>query len=98
MQISVEMKNDSKEQKLVSLEVNLPRSLGFDKSGLKTKEVVKIGNMNPEEEKKFYFEIFPKQATEAAEYPVEIMVLEHYKDYNNVNRRQSRQITVRVDR
>lgn len=98
VQLSVEMKNDSAEQKLISLEISLPRNLGFDKSGLKTREVIKIGNMIANEEKKLYFDIFPKAATEAMEYPVDIMVLEHYKDYNNVNRRQSKQVTIRVDK
>ena len=97
VQLSVQVKNDSGEEKLVSLEVLLPRELGLDKGGLKSKEVVKIGKLLPNQEKILYFDIFPKSTTSKMEYPVNVTLLEHYKDFNYVNSRHSKELQLRVD-
>ena len=92
VQLFIEIRNDQSEEKLVSMELVLPRTLGLDKAGLKWKEYVKIGSLKPSEEKRFYFDIYPKQTTLQGENAIQVHFFEHMKDFKDVERKITKNI------
>lgn len=97
VELAVEVKNNSEERKLASLELALTRFMAFDRGGLKTEEVKRLGELLPGETRSFYFSIYPKQGISPAEYPVQIRVLEHYNNYKYMVRQVTKNLSLIVE-
>ena len=82
--LTVEIINRGKDPTMASLQVNLGNHLSFEKGGYKTRAMEKINSFPPGDKKKFYYEIWPKQATKNGPQPVEIVAAEHYQSFNYV--------------
>ena len=97
VELTIDLKNNSNETKLVSFQLALARKLSLDKGGLKNMEMRQLGHLKPLENKRFYFEIFPKMGIVPADYPIKIQVLEHYDSYNYVAKKITKNISLKVE-
>ena len=77
VQLTVEISNKYDKAKIVTLEVFLPRSLGFDKAGLKSIEQRKFEELQAKKAKTYYFDIYPKTLTDRGEHLIRIKVTEY---------------------
>ncbi len=95
--LTVEIINRGQEEKDLSLELNLTRQLALDKGGLKSSETKRLNKVQPNETKKFYFDIYQKQMTRPGEQPVIVKVLEHYQDYRYVLKEHKKKLGLKVE-
>jgi len=84
VQLRVELANKGKDDAMASLTINLGSQLSFEKGGYKTRATERISSLPPGEKKKFYYEIWPKQATRNGPVAVQIIASEHYQNFNYV--------------
>src|SRR3989338_5801228 len=96
VQLKVELINRNQQEKMVSLELLLSRQLALDKSGLKATAIHRITSFKPNERKEFFFEIFPEQFAEHGTYPVRVKVLQHYQNFDLVEREFTKNLELTV--
>ena len=82
--LSVKLKNVTEEPLLTSIVVELPQSLGFDKTGMTKQREVRIGEMGAGEEKEVGVEVFGGLKSDSGEYTVMLTAIAHYRDYGHV--------------
>jgi hypothetical protein len=92
VQLTVDIKNDQREDRAYSIEVNVPRSLGLERAGAKMQDYKLLGDFAPMQEKRIYYDIFHKAAVDAESYPINVFVHEHPKGSREVKRTVSRRI------
>ncbi len=97
VELKIDLTNASDKKALASLELSLPRSLSLDKSGLKGSELLRLGELSPNESKTFYFEIYPKAIIEGKEHLIRLKATEHHLDYNYIAKEVERTLTLLVD-
>lgn len=96
VQLGIELVNKENDIKKLTLEVSLTRQLAFDKSGLKNFAVERIDALEPNQSKQYYFDLYPKQLTQAGEQDIVINVTEHHHDYKHVMNENRREIALTV--
>ena len=97
VQLSIELKNDGNEDKIVSMQVLLSKQLSFGKGGYQTEEMVRLPKLAPGERKQYYYEVWPKTGTRTEDQPVKIKIAEHYKNFNYVMKEYAYNLSLRVD-
>ncbi len=95
--LKVVLHNKGKESRMISMELRLNRNLSLDKSGFRGSDVKRLEKFGKGEKKEFYYEIWPKQSTSPGEQPVEIVVAEHYNNFNYVEKEQRKSIPLTVE-
>ena len=97
VQLDVEIINRAPEAKMLTMKLILPRTLAVDKGGL-TSEVRKpLDMVNPDETKRFYFDIYGKPMTRTGEEEIMIKVLEHYQSAQYVVKEYTKKIGLIVE-
>ena len=96
VELMVEVKNDSDRTQIISYDVVLANTLGFDKQGLKNSVTRKFDAMQPGEKSREYFEIWPKATARAGEHPVLITVTEHYNSFKYILGKKKKRLTLTV--
>ena len=94
--LCIEIENDGAETEIVCFELNLGQQFSFEKTGFKTTAVVKIPKFESGEVKKFYYDIWPKQAARLGEQGISLIVLEHYNGFNYVKKTHNKVLKVSV--
>ncbi len=82
--LNVKIKNVTEEPLLTSLVVELPPSLGFEKTGLSKQREVRIGELAAGEEREVGVEVFGGMKSDPGEYTVVLTAMAHYRDYGHV--------------
>jgi uncharacterized membrane protein len=95
--LSVELENDGQETEIVSLELRLGSLFSLEKTGFKTDAGEKIPKFEPGQKKKFYYDIWPKQMVRPGEHEIRLDVIEHYKGFNYIKRKQEKRLRVSVE-
>ena len=95
--LCIEIENEGKEPEIASFELNLGQQFSFEKTGFKTTAGVKIPEFKPGDVKKFYYDIWPKQAARTGMQPIKLMVIEHYQGFNYVKRKHDKTLHVSVE-
>ncbi|MEW6295580.1 MAG: hypothetical protein AB1467_04775 [Candidatus Diapherotrites archaeon] len=80
VQLTVELANKYNKAKLLTMEILLPRSLAFDKAGLKGIEQRKFEEIGARKTKTYYFDIYPKTLTDEGEHQIRIKVAEYMNE------------------
>lgn len=97
VQLDVEIINRAPEAKMLTMRLILPRTLAIDKGGL-TSEVRKpLDMVNPDETKRFYFDIYGKQMARVGEEEILVKVLEHYQTPQYVVKEYTKKIGLIVE-
>jgi len=94
--LRVELVNDEKETKLLSFKLAVAGDLSVEKTTIANVIEKRLGEFAPGQQKLMYFEIYPKVATRAREYPARLTIYEHYNDYEFVNREYKKDFVVKV--
>ena len=90
--------NNSAKPKIVSFELELPRQLGFDKSGLKRVDRKRLANkLMQGESRNFSYEIFPSKVVETGDYAVSLNVNDHFKDFDHLLETKQETVLIRVE-
>jgi len=97
VQLFVELHNAGNADEIVTMEVYLSSQLSFDKSGFRTADTQAIKPLKAGERKHFYYDIWPKASARIEEQPVQIKVLQHYKDMNHVLKKTERDLGLIVE-
>jgi len=97
IELTIELVNRKDKDTMMTLQIMLSKQLSLDKSGLISNDVKRIDKLEPDNKKRFVFDIYPKPYVEAGEYPVRIKVLEHYQQFKFVEREYTKNLTVSVD-
>lgn len=97
VELKIELKNRSDEDKMVSVVLDLPKALSLDKSGISSDSEKRLGMLKPKEEKVLYYQIYPKNKTGIGRYTGELKLNEHYRNYNYVIKEYKKKIEVKVE-
>ncbi|MBU1930540.1 hypothetical protein KJ972_03465 [Candidatus Micrarchaeota archaeon] len=93
----VEIQNKSKEPTTATVQLRTGYRLAFDMGGLKNSQEIRLENLGPNEKREWYFSIFPRVNTEIGENPLQLKILEHYKeDFSLVKRKYNLDLTLRA--
>ena len=85
VQLTVDVKNNAEAERSFSIEVEVGRSLSLERAGAKMRDYKHIGNIAAGQQKKLYYDIFSKAATDDETIPVSLVVHEHPKDSKNAH-------------
>ncbi len=80
----IHLANMTTEPLLTSVVIEAPSKIGFDEMGLSKQKEIRIGNMNPNEEKELKVDLFGGSATEKGSYTMSLTAIMHYRDYGHV--------------
>ena len=76
VQLTIDIRNDEGKEKHFAMEVDVPRALGLDSTGPRSSDYKNLGALAAGQEKRFYYDIHGKAASEDTEYPVVVKVHE----------------------
>jgi hypothetical protein len=96
VELMVEIVNDSDRRQIVSYDIVLANTLGFDKQGLKNSITRKFDGMQPNEKSREYFEIWPKATARNGNHPILITVTEHYNSYKYILGKKKKRLELKV--
>jgi hypothetical protein len=95
--LEIVIRNDEAADKLLSMELFLGADLGMDRGALKASASEKIGILKPGEQKRFRYDIFPKPFVQKGEKTIEIVLFEHYRNFDYVTKKYSKKISLIVE-
>jgi len=90
------IKNISEGEALTSVNVDIPKGLGFDGMGIARTKEYRLGSLKSGEEKKFNVSLHGNSQTAAGNYRITISVYAHYRDYGHVLNSVKKAVELRV--
>lgn len=95
--ITVENRSDKKSLLSLELRIKNPNvSLGFDIAGASKKTTKNIGELLPGDKKEVLIKIFGTKSVPSGIYDVDIILYEHYLNYNQVIAKHKKEASLRV--
>lgn len=92
--LRIRVKNLTKDVLLTSLVAQVPNQLGFDDMIMSKQKEIKIGDMQPQEEKELKFSIYTSLGSDAGEYTMTLTTISHYRDYGHVLNEVTKRVSV----
>jgi hypothetical protein len=96
MTVAIRAKNMSEKPVLASVDLELPKDLAFDSTGVHNKRNARLGDIAPGETKEASFEVFATHRASQNDYGALVTGFVHYRDYNNVLEKSTLKATIRV--
>jgi len=96
LELLVTVKNVTENPLMVSVNCEVPRSLGFENVGMTKIKEVRIGELPAGREKTLSFAVCSNSQTAAGTYSVLVTVNHHYRDYSHILNYAKKTIEVRV--
>ncbi len=97
VQLFVEVLNDEKADKMLSLSISLDRTLSFDKGGYKTDASERIEKLAAGQSKRFYYDLFPKPGIRLGNTPIKVTLTEYYNSYEYVQNQVVKTVALKVE-
>ncbi|MFH1256379.1 MAG: hypothetical protein V1494_03735 [Candidatus Diapherotrites archaeon] len=94
--LEIEVKNKHNVPKLVGIELILGNGLSLDQSGFNTVLNERVGEMKPDDVKKFFYSVYAKPITGPGEYAVTFKVKEYYTNYHYVEKYYTKKMDLTV--
>jgi hypothetical protein len=94
--LMVNVRNVTKDILLTSVVAELPDKLGFDEMVLSRQREIRVGEMQPNEQKEVKINIYGGIGSEAGEYTLRLTTIAHYRDYSHVLNAVKKQIQIAV--
>lgn len=85
VQLTLDLRNDGKEERAYSVELSVGRSLALERAGAKINDRKHIGNLMPGQSKVIYYDIFAKAATDDPTIPIDLRVHELPKNAKGIH-------------
>ncbi len=95
--LTLVLKNSGNETEILSFDIELGQQFSFERSGFKNIISKRIAEFKAGDSKKLYFDIWPKQMVRAGEQPIRLTVIEHYRGFNYVKRKQVKTLWLGVE-
>jgi hypothetical protein len=96
LRMKIYLKNLEPQENLTSIIVEIPSTVGFDKTGFVSRKEIRVGNMGPKEEKSFDVDLFSHQKTSTGSFQVRVIANKHYRGYSHVFANSVKEITLRI--
>ncbi len=96
LELLVTVKSVSESPIMASVNVEVPRALGFENLGITKIKEVRIGELLPQAEKTLSFSICATSQTAAGTYSALVTVSQHYRDYSHVQNYAKKSVEIRV--
>ncbi|MCL4371864.1 hypothetical protein M1373_00920 [Candidatus Marsarchaeota archaeon] len=92
----LKVKNLTKEVLMTSIVLELPDMLGFDEMGMAKQKELRVGDINPGEEREARVDIYNSLNADPGEYTIAITTISHYRDYGHVLNAVKKKATINV--
>jgi len=92
----VRVRNVTKDIILTSVVAELPNRLGFDEMVLSRQREIRVGEMQPNDQKEVKFNIYGGVGSESGEYTLRLTTIAHYRDYSHVLNAVKKQVQISV--
>lgn len=97
--VRTEITNKGKTTQNLSVKFLVSKYLSVEKSGLANILEKKLGPIEPNQTKLFYFDIFPKAAkTEIRDYPARLIIFEHGETYDYIDKEYRKDFVIKVEK
>jgi len=96
LELLVTVANASSEPLMMSVNVEVPKPLGFENVGLTKIKEIRIGELAAQKEKTVSFSVCANSQTPAGTYSALLTVSQHYRDYSHVLNYAKKSVEVRV--
>ena len=94
--LDVKVTNLTKDVLLTSLTIEAPAKIGFDDMIVSRQKDIKVGEMQPSENKEVKLNLFSSIASDPGDYTLQITATAHYRDYGHVLNMVKKRITISV--
>ncbi|MDP2717599.1 MAG: hypothetical protein Q8P02_02555 [Candidatus Micrarchaeota archaeon] len=94
--LEVSITNASDQPQLTSVTIVVPCVLGLDRTGLMHEREVRLGTLQPGEQKRFKAGVFSNQKSAAGTYALQVFASAHYRDYGHLLNQVRIKVPVRV--
>jgi hypothetical protein len=94
--LAVRIKNVTKDILLTSVVAEAPNKLGFDEMVVSKQRELRVGEMQPGEEKELKFNLYSSVGSDAGEYTLNLTAIAHYRDYAHVLNAMKRKVEISV--
>lgn len=95
-QMLINVRNMEKEDNLTSVVIEIPKEMGFDRTGAVNRKEIRIGTLKYNEEKNFQIELYPNYRAESGTYEVAIKANKHYRGYSHIIDTSQKTISLRI--
>ena len=82
--LEIGLRNATDTEVLTSVVIILPKQLGFEQSALSHQKEIRLSQLRPREQKHLKVQVWGTQRTDAANYPIKVYAIAHYRDYGYV--------------
>jgi hypothetical protein len=96
LELLVTVANASDQPLMMSVNIEVPKSLGFENLGITKIKEIRIGELPAQKEKTVSFSICANSQTPSGVYSVLLTVSQHYRDYSHVLNYAKKGVEVRV--
>ncbi len=96
VEMRVKVRNLDSEENLTSVVVEIPKTVGFDRTGFVNRKEIRIGKMLPNEEKDFKVDLYSHTKTEQGSYRIRIIANKHYRGYSHILSNAVKEATLRI--
>ncbi len=95
--LEIKLRNSSKDQKLVSLDIICPhREISLDQYRVKKREEIKVGFLNGNESRTYYHKIYLTPGIQPGLYDIKLSLYIHDRDYSSYVDKYDQIIHLRV--
>lgn len=95
-QMLINVRNMEKDENLTSVVIEIPREMGFDRTGAVNRKEIRIGTLKQNEQKDFSIELFPNYRAEPGTYEVTVKANKHYRGYSHIIDTAQKSISLRI--
>jgi len=95
-QMFINVRNLEKEENLTSVVIEIPREMGFDKTGTVSRKEIRIGTLKPNDSKELTIELFSNHRTEEGIYDIRVKANKHYRGYSHIIDATEKNINLRI--
>ncbi len=95
-QMLINVKNIDKEENLTSVVIEIPREMGFDKTGAVSRKEIRIGTLKPKDQKEFTIELYSNHRAEQGAYDIKVKANKHYRGYSHILDSAEKNIVLRI--
>jgi uncharacterized membrane protein len=94
--LTIKVKNLSKEPSLTSIMIQVPKGLGLDQTGIAKAKELRLGYLNKGEEKDIVVPIWGNVTTAPGDYKIGLEVFCHYRTYAYIQNSVRKIVELRV--
>lgn len=94
--LKIKLKNLTKDILLTSVVAEVPAKLGFDEMLVSKQRELRVGEVNPDEEKELNLALYSSLGSDPGEYTLTLTTIAHYRDYAHVLNAVKKRVSVEV--